>query len=692
MSEREAGAPATVAEPPPGSPPEARRVAHVRELHGDRFEDPWFWLRERDDPAVVAHLDAENAWAESVMAPTRALRDELYAELVARVKEEDESVPYPRGGWRYFWRIGRGQQHKAYLRRRGEEGPEQVLVDLNELGRDLKYVALGDLEVSDDGSTLAVTLDRVGFREYTLEIEDLDDRRKLDAPIPKVTSVAWAGDGRSIFYTVEDAAKRSYRALVHRLGTPVESDEVVYEERDERFRVEVRRSRSGDWIFLTSASHTTSEVRLIDAAAPDASAVLVEPRRQDHQYDLDHAGDRFFVRSNRDGRHFAVYEAPVAAPGESSWRIVTAHDPEVMIERVDAFAGHLVLAERVAGLPRLRVLDLDGGAARTIAMPEAAYSAVPGPNEELVTGVFRYHYESPVTPPSVYEYRLGEGRSVLLKRDEVPGYDASRYEVERIAATAPDGVEVPMTVVSPRGQPRGGGARALLKGYGSYGFPYPVTFDRNVVSLLERGFVVAIAHVRGGGDLGKSWHDAGRMAAKTSSFTDFVACAEELVRRGETTPERLAIAGGSAGGLLVGAAVNLRPELFGAVLSYVPFVDVVNTMLDTSLPLTVGEFEEWGNPAIEEQYRWMIAYSPYENLRPARYPPMLVRTSFWDSQVMYWEPAKYVARLRSLALPGSGPVLLKTNMDAGGHGGFAGRFDKLRDLAFDYAFLLTQLP
>lgn len=691
MSGRESG-PAVTAEPSPGAPPEARRLPHVRELHGDRFEDPWFWLRERDDPAVVAHLEAENAWAERVMAPARELREELYAELVSRVKEEDESVPYPRGGWRYFWRIGQGQQHRVHLRRRGEDGPEQVLVDLNDLGRELKYVALGELEISDDGARMAVTLDRVGFREYTLEIEDLADRRAIDVPIPKVTSVAWAADGRSLYYTVEDAAKRSYRALVHRLGTPVESDAVIFEERDERFRVEVRRSRSGEWIFLTSASHTTSEVRRIDARATEPAAVVVEPRRQDHIYELDHWGDRFFVRSNRDGRHFAIFSAPVGSPGEASWRPIVAHDPAVMIERLDAFAGHFVTSERVAGLPRFRVFDLDGGGARTIELPEAAYSATAGPNEEPVTGVFRYHYESPVTPPSVYEYRLGEGRSVLLKRDEVPGYDATRYEVERIAATAPDGVEVPMTVVSPRGLPRGGGARALLKGYGSYGFPYPVTFDRNVVSLLERGFVVAIAHVRGGGDLGKSWHDAGRMAAKTNTFGDFVACAEELIRRGETTPGRLAIAGGSAGGLLMGAVVNQRPELFGAVLSYVPFVDVISTMLDTTLPLTVGEFEEWGNPAVEEQYRWMIAYSPYENLGPKRYPPMLVRTSFWDSQVMYWEPAKYVARLREVALSGSGPVLLKTNLDAGGHGGFAGRFDKLRDLAFDYAFLLTQLP
>jgi len=504
--------------------------------------------------------------------------------------------------------------------------------------------------------------------------------------------VAWAADGRSLFYTIEDAAKRSYRALVHRLGTPVESDPVLFEERDERFRVEVRRSRSGDWIFLTSASHTTSEVRLIDARAPDPMPAVVAPRRQDHLYELDHSGDRFLVRSNRDGRHFAIYVAPIDAPGEASWQSIVAHDAAVMIERLDAFAGHFVTSERVAGLPRFRVFDLDGGGARTIAMPEAAYSASAGPNEELVTGVFRYHYESPVTPPSVYEYRLGEGRSVLLKRDEVPGYDATRYEVERISAIAPDGIEVPMTVVSPRGLPKAGGARALLKGYGSYGFPYPLTFDRNVVSLLERGFVVAIAHVRGGGDLGKTWHDAGRMAAKANTFGDFIACAEELVRRGETTPERLAIAGGSAGGLLMGAVVNQRPELFGAVLSYVPFVDVVSTMLDTTLPLTVGEFEEWGNPAVEEQYRWIVAYSPYENLRPARYPPMLVRTSFWDSQVMYWEPAKYVARLRSLAAPGSGPILLKTNLDSGGHGGFAGRFDKLLDLAFDYAFLLTRLP
>ncbi|KAB2967958.1 MAG: S9 family peptidase [Thermoanaerobaculia bacterium] len=669
-------------------PPAARKVPHQRTLHGERFEDPWFWLRERDSAEVRAYLEAENAYTDAVMAPTAALQERLYGELVARMKEDDESVPYRRGGWRYFTRTVKGAQHKIHLRRPLDEGPEQVLLDLNELGRAEKYIALGAFEPSDDGTRLAYSLDTTGFREYALHVVDLASGRPLAAPVRKATSVAWAADGGTLFYTVEDAAKRSYR--VYRLKLGAEAPELVYEEGDERFTVRVERARSGAWIFLAVASHTTSEVRLIDAAAPGAEPRLVEPRTDGHEYDLDHSGGSFYVRSNAAGRNFALYEAPVAAPGRASWKLLRAHDPGSMLVAVQAFARHLVLTERAAALTRFRVVELPGGADHLVAMPEAAYAAYPGPNEVFEASAFRYLYESPTTPDSVLDYHFAERRSELLKRDEVPGYDGTRYEVARIEATAGDGARVPVTLVHRRGLALDGRSPALLRGYGAYGYPQSAGFDPNLVSLLDRGFVAAIAHVRGGGDLGKPWHDQGRMAAKMNTFTDFVACAEELVRRGYTAPERLAITGGSAGGLLMGAVTNLRPELFAVVLTYVPFVDVINTMLDDSLPLTVGEFEEWGNPQIPEQYGWMRAYSPYENLAAKAYPAMLVRTSFWDSQVMYWEPAKYVARLRTLKTD-SKPLLFKVNMDAGGHGGFAGRYDRLRDVAFDYAFLLTQL-
>jgi oligopeptidase B len=666
----------------------------VRELHGERFEDPWFWLRERDDPEVVAYLEAENAWAEAWMAPLAGLRERLQVELRGRLIEDHSTAPYPKGGWLHYSRAEKGRQHRIHCRRRAPDGPEQVLLDLNELGRDEKFVDLGGFEVADDGTKLAYLVDVTGFREYVLRVRDLvpldANAPPADLPlqVPRVTSVAWGADGVTLLYTVEDAAKRSYRVYRRRL----DDDEatLVREEEDERFRLHVERSRSGDWIFLVARSHTATEIRLLDARAPAGEPAVVEPREPGHEYHVDHAGDRLYVRSNSAGRNFALFEAPLAAPGRASWRLLRAHDPVAMLERVDAFAGHLVLSERAAGLPRFRVLALDGSADRVIAMPEPAYAASAGPNEEPDATTFRFGYQSLTTPPSVFDHDVASGRTALVQRDEVPGYDPERYESERIEATAADGTRVPVSLVRARGAARDGTRPALLRGYGAYGFPYPVGFDSGAVSLLDRGFTLALAHVRGGGDLGKPWHDRGRMAEKANTFSDFVACAEELVRSGEAAPGRLALAGGSAGGLLVGAVVNARPELFGAALAYVPFVDVVNSMSDPTLPLTVGEYEEWGDPAIAEQHAWMRAYSPYENLEAKAYPPMLVRTSFWDSQVMYWEPAKYVARLRALKTDAN-PLLLVTNLDAGGHGGFAGRYDRLRDLAFDYAFLLRAL-
>ncbi len=670
-------------------PPRAREVAHPRVLHGDRFDDRWFWLRERDSPEVLAHLAAENAYAEAMTAASRPLAEQLYGELVGRLIEDDEGVPARRGEWLYFWRLKQGQQHRVWLRRPAAGGPEETLVDLNEIGREEKFIALGDFEVSDDGTQLAFSLDRVGFRQYTLHVRDLVRKVTREESVPEVTSVAWAADGRSLFYVVEDDAKRPHRLWRWALDSGERT--LVYEEGDERFGVSVERSRSGAWIFVTSASHTTSEVRLIDAVRPAAGPRLVAPRRAGHEYYLEHSGERLFVRSNRDGGNFALFETRAADPAEALWQVVRPHDPEAMLEQIDAFARHLVLSERAAGLMRFRVLDLASGDDHVVTLPEVAYVARGAENDVFDTDRFRYHYESPTTPASVFDYRIPDRASELLKRDAIPGFDPAAWELSRIEAPADDGTRVPLTVVHRRGLVLDGSHRALLRGYGSYGYAYPTGFDANAVSLLERGFVLATAHVRGGGELGKGWHEAGRMAAKMNTFTDFIACAEELVRRRYTAPARLAITGGSAGGLLMGAVTNLRPDLFGAVLSYVPFVDVINTMLDTSLPLTVGEFEEWGNPAIEEQYRWMIAYSPYENLAARAYPAMLVRTSLHDSQVMYWEPAKYVARLRSLKTDAN-PLLFRINLDAGGHGGFAGRYDRLRDTAADYAFLLTTLP
>ncbi len=669
-------------------PPAATRRPHATTIHGRTLDDPFFWLRERDDSEVRAYLEAENAYAEAYLAPFAQLREKLYGELVGRLEEEDASYPYRRGGWLYYSRNARGKQHQIHCRKESEEAPEQVVLDLNELGNGAEYVALGAFEPSDDGHLLAYTLDRTGFREYTLLLLDLRTMESLSEAIPKVTSVAWAADGKTLLYTIENSAKRSYRALRHRLGAT--GGELVYEESDERFSLAVERSRSGDYLFLSSASLTTSEVRYLPATRPDSAPRLVAAREQDHLYDLEHAGERFFVRSNATGRNFALFEAPAATPERAHWRQLRAHDPAVMLENVAAFAGHLVLGERTLGLNGFRIVELATGAERTVPFREPAYRALPGPNFVFQSRSFRYHYQSMTTPESVFDVDLASGSSTLCKQQPVPGYDASLYRAERIEATAADGVRVPISLVRRHDRATDSPGPALLSGYGAYGISNDVRFDANAVSLLDRGFAIAIAHVRGGGELGKRWHDAGRMTAKRNSFTDFVTCAEELVRRGTTAPNRLAITGGSAGGLLIGAAVNLRPELFAVVLSNVPFVDVIQTMLDPTLPLTVGEFEEWGDPRLAEQFATMLSYSPYDNVAPKAYPAMLVRTSFWDSQVMYWEPAKYVAKLRATKSD-SNPLLLLSHLDAGGHGGLAGRYDKLRDRATDFAFLLDRL-
>jgi oligopeptidase B len=680
-----------LAQTAPGSPapPLAERRAHVETLFGEVRSDDYFWLRNKQDPAVRAYLEAENAYAERVMAPMAALRDTLYSEMLRRIRQTDLSVPYPDRGYVYYSRTVEGQQYPIYCRRRGSmDAPEEVLLDLNEMARGKSFMGLGAYTVSDDGHLLAFSVDTNGFRQYALYVKDLRTGRLLPDTRWPVVSVAWAADHRTLFYTVEDHAKRPYRLYRHELGA--ERDSLLYEERDERFRVGVSRTRSAAWLILSATSATTSEMRVLRAADPRGGWLLVSPRRQDREYYLDHQGDRFYILVNDTGRNFRLVSSPAEDPREENWREVIPHDPEVMLEDVDCFAGHYVVSARVGGLPRLRVTSLATGRSHDIRFPEPVYSAFASVNREFNTRTFRYTYQSFVTPLSVFDYDMDGRRSTLLKETEVlGGYDRRRYASERIHATAPDGVRVPISLVYRRGLRRDGRAPMLLYGYGSYGASSNVTFSSNRLSLLDRGVVYAIAHIRGGGELGKAWHDDGRMMRKMNTFTDFIAAAEHLVAQRYTARDRLAAQGGSAGGLLMGAVTNLRPDLFRVVVANVPFVDVINTMLDSTLPLTVGEFEEWGNPRIESDYRYMRQYSPYDNLAPRDYPSILVTTSFNDSQVLYHEPAKYVARMRSLS---TGPQLLVfvTNMGAG-HGGASGRYDRLREIARDWAFVLWEL-
>ncbi|HSP95025.1 MAG TPA: S9 family peptidase, partial [Thermoanaerobaculia bacterium] len=638
-----------------------------------------------------AYLESENAYADAFMKPTEALQARLYEEMLGRIKETDLSVPFRRGEYLYYLRTEKGKQHPIYCRKKGTlDANEQVMLDVNEMAKGERFMAVADLEVSDDGNLLAYTNDNVGFREYRLHVRDLSAGKDFPETVEKVSSVAWAADNKTLFYTVDDAAKRPYRLYRHALGGDPKNDALVYEEKDEMYRVNVHRSRSRKVLFLVSGSHTADEWRYLPADKPDGSFTMISPREKEHEYAVDHRGDLFYIRTNKGCRNFRVVTAPESSPGQDNWKEFLPCRPAVMVSGLNVFSGHAVVSEREDGLPRIRVIDLATNAQHRIEFPEPAYAAGPRDNEEFDTRVLRFDYQSFTTPPSVYDYDMATKERKLLKRTEVlGGYDPDRYQSERRYATAKDGTKIPISVLTRKGFVADGKAPLWLNGYGSYGFPSLVMFNSNRFTLVDRGFVYAIAHIRGGGEMGKPWHDAGRMMSKKNTFTDFIAVAEQLIADKYTSKDRLVIEGGSAGGLLMGAVTNMRPDLFKIVVSRVPFVDVINTMLDESLPLTVGEFEEWGNPKKKEEYDYIKSYSPYDNLAAKAYPTILVKTSFDDSQVMYWEPAKYVAKLRTLKTD-SNPLLFKINM-AGGHGGSSGRYDRLKELAFDYAFVLTQL-
>ncbi|KAA0251903.1 S9 family peptidase [Acidobacteria bacterium ACD] len=674
-------------------PPVAKKVPKTTTVHGVTLVDDYAWLREKANPDVKAYLEAENAYADAVMKGTEELQKRLYDEMLSRIKETDLSAPVLDRGYWYYTRTEKGKQYPIRCRRKGSlDAPEEVLLDLNEMAKGERFLSVGDFEVSDDGTKLAYTKDVTGFREYTLKVRDLLTGKDGPESVAKVSSVAWAADGKTLFYVTDDAAKRPYRLFRHVVGSAGGPgvDALVHEEKDEMYVASVGRTRSRAFVTLSLGSHTSSEWRLVPAGEPEGAFRVVLPREKEHEYDLDHRGDTLFLRTNRGCRNFRLVTAPVADPSPASWKEVVPCREDVMTAGVDVFRDFQVVYERENALPRLRVVDAATGAAHRIELPEELSVAYGDANPEFATGTFRFSYQSMVTPPSIYDYDVKTRERKLLKRQEVlGGYDPAGYVTERVWATASDGTKVPVSLLYRKGLARDGSAPMLLMGYGSYGAPMAPTFASNRLVLLDRGFVYGIAHVRGGGELGKRWHDQGRMLSKKNSFTDFVACAEAVVAQRYTSKDRLAIEGGSAGGLLMGAVTNLSPGHFAAVISRVPFVDVVNTMLDESLPLTVGEFEEWGNPKKREEFDYLLSYSPYDNLKKGAYPAILVKTSFDDSQVMYWEPAKYVARLRTLKTNAT-PLLFRTNM-AGGHGGSSGRYDRLKEAAFDDAFLLRVL-
>jgi oligopeptidase B len=671
------------------APPVAKKVPKVDELHGDRRVDDYYWLREKSNPEVIAHLEAESAYADAMMKPTETLQEKLYQEMLGRIKQTDLSVPYRQGDYFYYSRTEEGKQYAIYCRKKGSlDAPEQIILDVNELARGEKFMAVGAFQVSDDGKLLAYSTDNTGFRQYKLRVKNLETGALLSDSVEKVVSVLWAGDNRTLFYSVEDSAKRPYRLYRHALGAT--NDDLVYEEKDEMFRIFAYRTRSRAYIVLVAGSLTASEARYLPAGEPNGEWKLIEPRSKDHEYDLDHHGELFYIRTNDTGRNFRLVTAPVRDPRRANWKELLPHRADVMLQAAELFADHMVLVERQNGLPQFRITALANGESHYVKFPEPAYAASLVQNREFKATKLRYNYQSLITPSSVYDYDMMKRGSELLKRTEVlGGYDPKQYESERLFATASDGTKIPLSIVYRKGLKRDGKAPLHLYAYGSYGSSSSPTFSSNRLSLLDRGFVYAIAHIRGGGEMGKAWHDQGRMMNKRNTFTDFIAAAEYLIAQKYTSKEHLVISGGSAGGLLMGAVTNMRPDLFKVVVSYVPFVDVLNTMLDGSLPLTAGEWEEWGDPRKKNEYEYMKTYCPYTNIAKKAYPTILVRTSFNDSQVMYWEPAKYVAKLRANKTDAN-PLLFKINMVAG-HGGRSGRYEALRDTAYDYAFMLTQL-
>jgi oligopeptidase B len=686
------------------TPPVAPIHPVENKIHNRTLIDDYAWMRDRENPETIAYLEAENAYTRSVTEPDEPLRQTLYQEMLSHIKETDVSVPFRESNYWYYSRTEQGSQYPIYCRKPpapnadgpDPSAPEEVILDVNELAKDQPYMALQAFTVSDDGNLLAYSIDNTGFRQYALQVKDLRTGQLLPERVERTGSVVWAADNRTLLYTVEDEVqKRQYRFYRHILGQPHSEDPLVYEEVDERFNIGAGRTRDREFVILECSSHTTTEEYFLRADTPEGQWTLIEPRRDNIEYYVDHRNGLFYIRTNDTGRNFRLATAPIAAPSSANWTEVLPHRPDVMLEEIDLFASFYIACERRDGLQHLRFVPFTGqysntSESREIAFPEPVYSAHPHTNRIFDTTKYRYGYQSLVTPGSVFEYDVTTGQSTLLKQLEIPGnFDKSLYKSERLFAKADDGTEIPVSLVYRKDRFERGKNPLYIYGYGSYGYALPIAFNSNRLSLLDRGFVLAYAHIRGGGDMGKPWHDAGRLMHKRNTFTDFVAVSHHLINQGYGDPARVAAEGGSAGGLLMGAIVNLDPGLYRAIVSHVPFVDVMNTMLDASLPLTVPEYEEWGDPNQPEAFEYMLSYSPYDNLESKPYPAMLIKTSLYDSQVMYWEPAKYVAKLRRLKTD-KNPLLFHINMTAG-HGGASGRYDYLKEIAFDYVFLIREL-
>jgi oligopeptidase B len=676
--------------------PKCEKQPYVIEMFGDKRVDDYYWLNQYwlkgpDAPKVVQYLEQENSYYDQVMQPYAKLKETLYQEMVGRIKQTDQSVPYFKNGYWYISKTLEGQEYAVYTRRKGSmDATEELLLDGNKMGAGKSYFALGGLNVSPNNKILAYGVDTVSRRKYRVYFKDLETGKLLADEIPVTTGgVTWANDNKTVFYTQQsETTLRSERVMKHVLGTPVSSDELVYYEADETFSVGVGKTKSEAYIFIESGSTLSSELRFVHADRPSQPFQIFLPREKDLLYTVDHYQDEFYIVTNWDARNFRLMKCPITATDKRSWTELIPHRADVLLEGIEIFKDQLVISERAKGLTQIRVQEWKSRKEHYLDFGEQAYVAGVGYNPDFNTSVLRFSYQSMATPPSTYAYDMNTKSKTLLKQQEIlGGFQADQYVTERLWANAKDGTKVPISIVYKKGFKKDGTRPLFLYAYGSYGVSTDPTFSITRLSLLDRGFAFAIAHVRGGQEMGRSWYEDGKMFKKKNTFTDFIDCAEYLIGNGYTQSNRLYASGGSAGGLLMGAIVNMRPDLWKGVIAAVPFVDVVTTMLDETIPLTTSEFDEWGNPKNKESYFYMKSYSPYDNVERKAYPNMLVTTGLHDSQVQYFEPAKWVAKLREYKTD-KNILLLQTNMEAG-HGGASGRFRRLKETARDYAFILS---
>lgn len=670
-------------------PPMAAIKPHEMTIHSHTRTDNYFWLKERENPEVIKYLEDENAYTAEVLSDTKQFQEDLYKEMRGRIKEDDESVPYKDNGYFYYTRYEEGKEYRLHCRRKDSmDAPEEIFIDENELAEGHDYFALGGIEISDDNKIAAFGIDTVSRRLYTIHFKNLETGEMYYETIANCAGGgAWAKDNKTFFYIAKDTETlRTNRILRHELGTDVHDDVEVFLEEDETFTCYAWRSKSKDYVFIGSFQTVSSEYQMLDAANPTGEFKIIQPRERDHEYNVSHFGDKLYIVTNWEAKNFRLMETPVSKPGKENWKEVIAHRPETLLENIEIFSNYLVVAERSKGLPQLRIIDQKSGNEHYLDFGEEAYTSYIGTNMDFDTEILRYGYSSLTTPWSTLDYNMKTKEKTLLKEQEVIGdFDRTNYQTERVMVTADDGTQVPMSIVYRKGVKKDGNNPTLLYAYGSYGATMDPYFSSVRLSLLDRGFIYALAHIRGGQEMGRDWYEDGKLLNKKNTFTDFINCGEFLIKNNYTTTEGLFAMGGSAGGLLMGAVVNMRPDLWKGVVAAVPFVDVITTMLDESIPLTTGEYDEWGNPNEKEYYDYILSYSPYDNVVAQDYPNMLVTTGLHDSQVQYWEPAKWVAKLR-VNKTDDNLLLLHTNMEAG-HGGASGRFESLKETAMEYAFM-----